>query len=497
MTIKLKALSGYHFARRAVFSAVTTPLLKYYIAQMLAAATALLALPVLTRVYPPESYGTYLLVVSGVTLIASLHMNWIVQSTLRFVPGSDATDNVRGQLTSLSLLLALSCGLISSVIVPLIASLSVSFLDRGLIGVYAILLAMGLASASRVLAQEQGARYSGYLICVGVIPPVLGIILGLWWVPNLTALLVSQITALLIALATTISFRAGFSLRIYTGSARQFAVFGLPLTLWVVSTQLLNSLDRFMLSRMQGPVVVGIYATNYNLVIAVQSFAFGPLLLAAHPRLMSFWNSRNPIYEAELRQTISVYSIIAGLTLGIFLSGYESLGRLLMAPEYQPGNYLMPVIAFGHILFGYASYINKSYEFMGQTWKMGILALIAVCVNYALNLVLMPTYGMAAAAYTTVASYAIYLAISYAARPKQVPLSLTITGVIPIVVFPLVMFSLRWFLETFAKVGDVVWLLAVTFLALLLGSLSLFHLWIKRELPSSLYPRTDTLQMDT
>jgi hypothetical protein len=52
--------------------------------------------------------------------------------------------------------------------------------------------------------------------------------------------------------------------------------------------------------------------------VAVESFLFGPLLMIARPKLMSLWNERQACYITLLRNTVKLYSLVAGVSSGIF-----------------------------------------------------------------------------------------------------------------------------------------------------------------------------------
>lgn len=192
-----------------------------------------------------------------------------------------------------------------------------------------------------------------------------------------------------------------------------------------------------------GPEIAGIYTTNYNLVISAQSFLFGPLLLTVHPRLMKLWNNNDVRYLSVLYQAIDIFVIGAALSLAFFTIHSQSIGQLLMAETYRPGNGLMPWIALGHCLWGYAAYLNKELEFNHQTWKMALFAFAAVGVNFLLNLLLMPVYGMAAAAATTVFAYAVYLIMTYYCSPRQMKLLPGPVALRAMVLIPLILYAVQ------------------------------------------------------
>ena len=63
---------------------VLSDFVKYLPAKVVPALVGILAIPVLTRLLPPEQYGQYLLVMTSLILISSFCISWLVSVTIRF-----------------------------------------------------------------------------------------------------------------------------------------------------------------------------------------------------------------------------------------------------------------------------------------------------------------------------------------------------------------------------------------------------------------------------
>jgi O-antigen/teichoic acid export membrane protein len=84
---------------------------------------------------------------------------------------------------------------------------------------------------------------------------------------------------------------------------------------------------------------------------------------------------------------------------------------VLLGDEFRAGYVIHLPVAAGAVLWGASMLGHKSMEFAERTTLMLWDVLIAAVINVSLNLVLVPTFGYVAAAYTTLASYAVYVAL--------------------------------------------------------------------------------------
>jgi O-antigen/teichoic acid export membrane protein len=190
----------------------------------------------------------------------------------------------------------------------------------------------------------------------------------------------------------------------------QFARYGAPLALWLFAALALNSIDRYLIERALGVGAVGSYAAVYDLVFKGVEFCFVPLLLAATPQVVAAWN-RNDIESASrtLRSTFWVAAGVAvvGTTVAWTL-GPLALGAIVPDVPRSTAALAGPIAA-GCFLWQLAMVVQKPLELARRTgpllWAVGG----ALVLNVGLNVALLPTVGVRAAAYATIASGTAYL----------------------------------------------------------------------------------------
>lgn len=399
--------------------------LKYYASQLSVAFVAFLAIPFLTRVYSTEVYGQYLLIVSAVTLLLTILNQWLGNSINRFLPGHDSPNHFIGNVNWLTVAAAIAMAIAVMMVVPLIPAIPVNTSVIVLTGFFGVFSSVAGIRGAVLIATRKTTVHVGSLIAQNAFPPIIALLLAWQFQPSLLALLWSQVISQ--GIGVLVSY-LGHKLSVRVPERHwvtKMIGFGAPLVFWSLSAQLLSSLDRFMIGHYIGADAAGIYATNYNIVISLQSSLFAPLLLVTGPIFMRLWNEYDDKYQDVLQQTITLLALLAAASFGIFLACYKSIGGLMMGPDFRPGNPLMPWISAGHIAWGFAIYFNKAFEFRQETWKISLFALCSVGVNGLLNVWLIPLLGMEAAAYTTFVSYLFYtlivlvLAVQY--EPRLLP----------------------------------------------------------------------------
>jgi O-antigen/teichoic acid export membrane protein len=188
---------------------------------------------------------------------------------------------------------------------------------------------------------------------------------------------------------------------------RRMNRFGLPLlpaglAIWVV-----DFADRLLLARISGQHEVGLYAVGVKIASAMVL-----VQLAFRTAWPAFAYSLEEGPEA--RRTFAyvlTYTSLIGcwLSLGLGLLA-PWLVELLAAPEFQEADTVVAPLAFsGALLVAYTT-LSIAASRANRTERFWRVALVGAVVNIALNLALIPPYGMRGAAAATVAAYAVLAA---------------------------------------------------------------------------------------
>jgi O-antigen/teichoic acid export membrane protein len=197
---------------------------------------------------------------------------------------------------------------------------------------------------------------------------------------------------------------------------REMQHFGWPLVPAALALIGINFADRFFLTHLTGLSEVG----QYELGVRVAS-AMVLLLTAFRTAWPAFAYSLDD--EGEAKRT---YAFV--LTYLVFISSWLAVGLGVLAPwivrilsprnsAFWPGADVVGLLAFGTT--AYSAYIVMAIG-VGRTRKTQfnwVITGLAAAVNFALCLVLIPSYGMVGAAIATLAAYVVlFLAMTYWAQ---------------------------------------------------------------------------------
>jgi O-antigen/teichoic acid export membrane protein len=215
-------------------------------------------------------------------------------------------------------------------------------------------------------------------------------------------------------------------------------VFGLPLMPHYFAGWILTFADRYMLERYRSLTEVGLYSLAYNvsmilnLVATSINQAWGPVYYdlagteegrAKLPRLTT-------IYAAAITACAMVYMMLA-----------RELLLLLANVKYHGAADVVPIVAAGYYFFAMYGVLSTGIFYAKKTKWVPVISAVAAVLNIGLNLWLMPAFGMWAAAWNTLAAYALMALIARIISGRLVPNSFEDGRLFRLMALFLVMFA--------------------------------------------------------
>ncbi|MBA7678252.1 lipid II flippase MurJ [subsurface metagenome] len=197
--------------------------------------------------------------------------------------------------------------------------------------------------------------------------------------------------------------------------SRKLLRYGLPMSVWIISFQLLFLANRLIISSMRSNKEVGIYASSYDLINGSLSLMMTPFLLASHPIIMQLWAQAHERTEIEqLIKRVLRYLLLLCIPIFIFsLVVNEELLAFVLGQGFGIEGWIVPVLVAGVICSGFSMYAHKGLEIAERTKVMLGVAVITVCLNIVLNLIFIKRFGYPAAAIMALFSYLFYMFVVY------------------------------------------------------------------------------------
>lgn len=236
---------------------------------------------------------------------------------------------------------------------------------------------------------------------------------------------------------------------------KEMFVFGLPNVPTYLFVMVVELADRKIIEAFRGLEEAGLYSAGYKLgmFMAVVTAAFR---FAWQPFFLSHADDENaPVLFARV---LTYYLLVAG-TLFLMLTYYigpiirtdlPAVGHII-APEYWAGLCVFPLILLAHIFDGIYANLMVGVYLKKLTRRLPLVTGSAAAVTILLNLLLIPRYGMMAAACVTVLAFALQAFLLWLVVRKPYPVPYEITRIIKLAV----VLGLLYFLSTLSVFSEL------------------------------------------
>lgn len=396
---------------------------RYLPVRFVPALTSLITVPLFTRLIAKTDYGDYFLMNSVITLMSSLAVAWLGTSAVRFFWPS-RKEGRADEFTATTLWLTVACLVGAASLVGAVIWLGRGFWPAGVVRLAPIALACFLANylyttlLQMLRAANRAGQYARLSIVYTALTTAFSILfvwlfkMGSWGI--FAGIAVGSVVVVPFVLH---GVAAGGSLsprHVDRSMAGDLLRYGLPLVPVGVSSWVLVLLDRFVIGWARGAAEVGVYSVAYGLGQRIMELVTLPLLLTMAPMVVRAFEQDGQDLAERLQTQFTRYFAIVTLPL---LAGLASASRPFMTvftgPAYREAYAVLPVVAAGVMFSALAQIASQGLSLHKRTTIILANTATAAVFNVAANLVLVPIYGYRAAAWTTVASYALMLTLMW------------------------------------------------------------------------------------
>ena len=398
-----------------MFKELLKDLTKYSPSLIVPIIVEIIALPIITRLFPPGEYGNYILVKSSVIILTIITTAWFSSSFARYFPQYEANRQRDLFVVTIIKLLIVSVGsifLLSSVVLLFIPlSMSSTVYSLAWVGLIFFLVNSCFDVFIKILRAERRAlRYTLFQVWNSVMGLVIGLVLVIFFNLGIKGLLWGAIIGSAISLPLLWKIAVGSpsfkGIRIFSSVTGEIAKFGTPATGIYLLTWILNFSDRYIIGLFRGSLEVGIYSVSYAISAKGMSFIVSLFLLAGHPIVYRIFENKGLDETKKFMPKLARFYLIIGVPAVIGLSTLaQSINAVLVAPEYHSGYVVIPWVVAGVFFMGISNIFSLN---LGIYKKMNLLLacyLAGGILNLGLNLVFVPIFGYIAAAITTFISY--------------------------------------------------------------------------------------------
>lgn len=410
-------------------------------ARLLVMAMGLVSFALIARHLGVERFGAYALVVAALPLLATLVDLGIGIMAVREI-ARRPEDTAAIVSTTFTLLAGLSVAgaLLVVLVLPLLPYEPEvrDALRLAAAGLVVLLLAAvpGVIFQSSLRLELQavvdlvgGAASLGLIVLAIALDGGLQAIIGAWLGSVAAATVVSYVLALRL-----LRFRPSLDRRLAASLLRR----ALPVGLTFVAAAIHFRVDAVLLSLLAPIDEVGVYGVAFRFL---EHGLFAPLLFmgALFPVLAGYLAQGDPRLESTVQRAFTLLLLLAvPAAVGILVLA-EPLVELLVGGGYQASVTPLRVLAVA-VLFAFLNPLFTNLLVAADLQARVLKAtLLAIAVNVALNLVLIPAYGATGAAAATVVSEILAVTVVAVAAIRHTRVSLDWTVAARVVVAALVM----------------------------------------------------------
>jgi O-antigen/teichoic acid export membrane protein len=382
----------------------------YLPSTLIPALVSVLMIYAYTRLLTPIAFGTYSYVFSAVLVLQVSLFYALPIAVTRFFPGASLAGRQDGLLKEAYVVFYVMC--VAVVVIGVCASLVVPLPDQYRI---AAELALPMLLFRSLVQLNQSVNRSGNLMqrfnTIECLHAVLGF--GL----SLAALEVFGYgaEAIIIGLLIAAIICSLYDIRLLTSPFRATAgaldraelvrlvEYAWPLVTVAATAVVMQTSDRFMLGSMAGPEFLGIFAVAYSLVERPTTLICSSISTATFPFVVQMLEhqGREAARLQSGRNGIALLAVMLPTCAGLALTA-DYIAASLVGPAFRPGvAALLPIMSFTALARGVRShFIDHAFHLAGQPLRMLWTYAPATVLNIALNIYVVPRYGMLGAAWT-------------------------------------------------------------------------------------------------
>jgi O-antigen/teichoic acid export membrane protein len=215
--------------------------------------------------------------------------------------------------------------------------------------------------------------------------------------------------------------RSNFRFRFSKQILKAMLVFGIPLVPASISLWILNSSNRYFLTRLGTLDQIGILAVGTRISLIINLF------------ITAFSNAWPPfayslLHDRELAR--KTYARV--LTLFLLGTGFVALGisifsregtSILATSKYNNSAALIPWLVFSAISWGLVNIVGIGFEIEKKSYHFSVSTVLGALVTTGMNIIFIPRWGVVGAAVATLMGNLVALVYNFCAGQHYFPVS--------------------------------------------------------------------------
>lgn len=422
-------------------------------ARISVASTGLIMLPLFTKYIGVHDYGIWVQVMVTIGLILPFAGLGLPAAMTRFLPAKTDKGEIQEGFYSVLFLTFLTSLLFSLAVIFSAEYIAEAFFsgETEIVRITGLIILVTVPSAVCLILFQALGQMKKYAIfnvafAYGQVAIIIVLILNGY---GLSAIVYSVLAIKVIEFFILLfMIRRQIGIRIPRFSnIKEYLNFGLPTVPGAISAWLVSFSDMYIIAYFLGATSVGIYSAGYRLgsILILIAGALGFVLIPTLSRLYD--NGQIDGVKTQLSFTLKYFMVLAVP----FVFGASMLSeRVLMVfstPQIaSEGYFVVPFVGLSALFGGIAVIMGQSLRLVKKTRILAGTWIVAGLVNLSLNILLVPHFGILAAAITTLIAYSIALGLItyYSLKEKELRFKIEWGFIFKCVIASAVMSLLLW-----------------------------------------------------
>ncbi len=378
---------------------------------------AFLMVPLFTNTLSKEEFGIYVLWVSYIVLASPFFLLGHNSAIIRFYAASENESERKIIFSTSFWTVLIVSGFFSFISLLLIKPLNPILFDTQvsdavmwyLIGVL-FFDSLNLLGLNVLKAENRAMSFALISIITGLAVPILTIYFIVYLKMNVEGALLAilGVTFIRFIVLWPIVFRNRIQFKFSIVRFKELTWFGLPFIPTILGTSLMVSIDRIFLKSFYDTATAGVYGAGCRIAMVI-SLLTKAFQFAWEPFIASTYQEKDaPMLYCKI---FTYFSLIMTLFFMLITLLIEDIVQIrfrqytFLGEEYYGSLPIIPVVMLGSLFYGfYLNFIPGVYV-QKKSIYFPVITGIAALMNFVMNWLLIPIYGMQGAAWSTAVAY--------------------------------------------------------------------------------------------
>ncbi len=388
------------------------------IANALGALGGIILLPLITKTLGAHDYGLWAQVTVTITFAMCFVGLGLPFALNRFLAAAKNKEEIQDGFYSVLSIVSISTLIVSLLLILLAEPLANAFFSGSLLvvritGCIIFAYSLSLVCLNLFRSARQMKTYAIFTLAdtygqIGLIAYM--VLNGHGLVGVVISVLAVKLAILLVAFLM-VRAKIGFKIPRFS-RMKEYLSFALPTIPTTMSDWMVSSSDRYVITYFLGAVLVGIYSAAYS-IGAIPLMLASILGLVMPPTLSKLYDEER-MDEVKTHLTYSfkyVLIIVIPFVCGAAILSRQVLALFSTGLIATQGYPIVPIVALAASLACVSIPFDMILVLVKKTKITGMACAIAAITNLGLNLLIVPLWGILAAAITTLVAYTVMVSI--------------------------------------------------------------------------------------